>query len=695
VLEKYVGPDKVAEEGLAQLFWAPAGDKILMHTFGYTGLYDVKADRLIHAGKGMLLIFGGTPVRPDGAGFLVMKNAMTWLDNSGKGKATDPGFVFLDWDGKERPLQAPALLLDAKALEKEKDANKLAALLCPALYDSGWEKDVAQVSWNVDRLRYLTGKGEVAHEPHHAGKDGRGVPGQGAVCLHGRTGSAPRPDDPLAGQEPRGWAGPPHRRPQDRAERAAGPPRQGRGHGACPIAQRETAGGARGPERVPEKGLDRRDYRGQRSGRRGRPGAGETVRRGKHPTERDINCNFAYDYEAYGQVKRKKEGRMSDFTSQIPAARSASQPVEPRAASAAPRQLRLWPAVVIVALQWTVMVVPVLVARDNMLAMMMAKMGAPLLGFLGLALWWLFASRLRWRDRLLGLVACVGLGAAAYPFNHPTFDLFPLIMIALPVLTTAWVLWLVLTPYLSWPVRRAGLVVVFALVWIHFTQVRFDGVWGSFAAELSYRWVPTGQQNFEDAVRTGKIGVAENVSDQPLVLATGDWPGFRGPDRDARRTGLRIATDWEKNPPRELWKHQVGAGWSSFAVVGNRLFTQMQWDLQNEATVCYDAETGKQIWVHKDAARFSEKLGGDGPRATPTFNDGKVYALGATGRLNCLDAVTGRVLWAHDILADSGAKLPMWGFCSSPLVVQGVVSVFAGGEGGKSVLGVRLPFPGI
>jgi outer membrane protein assembly factor BamB len=384
---------------------------------------------------------------------------------------------------------------------------------------------------------------------------------------------------------------------------------------------------------------------------------------------------------------------MSDFTSQIPAepqagaARSALQSGEPKGASDAQRRLRLWPAVVIVALQWILMIVPVLVARDSIIAMMTAKMGAPLLGFLGVVLWWLVASRLRWRDRLLVLVACVVLGVAAYPFNHPTFDLFPLFMFTLPVLTTAWVLWLVLTPFLSWPVRRAGLLVVFVLVWGLFTQVRFDGVWGSFAPELSFRWVPRAQDNFETAVRSGKIGVAENVTDKPLVLTPADWPGFRGPERDGRRTGLRIATDWEKSPPKELWKHEVGAGWSSFAVVGNRLFTQMQWDKQNEAVVCYDADTGKQIWVHKTAAIFSEKLGGDGPRATPTFSDGKIFALGATGWLDCLDALTGRVLWSHNIVADSGAKLPIWGFCSSPLVVQGVVTVFAGGEGGKSVLG--------
>jgi outer membrane protein assembly factor BamB len=45
------------------------------------------------------------------------------------------------------------------------------------------------------------------------------------------------------------------------------------------------------------------------------------------------------------------------------------------------------------------------------------------------------------------------------------------------------------------------------------------------------------------------------------------------------------------------------------------------------------------------------------------------------------------VKWSHDIAADSGAKVPMWGFASSPLVADGVVMVFAGGPDGKSVLG--------
>ncbi|HEV3022129.1 MAG TPA: PQQ-binding-like beta-propeller repeat protein, partial [Pirellulales bacterium] len=258
------------------------------------------------------------------------------------------------------------------------------------------------------------------------------------------------------------------------------------------------------------------------------------------------------------------------------------------------------------------------------------------------------------------------------------------------VVTTAWVGWLVLTPFLSWSVRRVGLLVVFALAWGVFTLVRYEGVWGDFSATFKYRWSLTEEEKYL-AQRAAEKGAAAPATDSAAApaLETSDWPGFRGPNRDGRRNGVRIATDWQQHPPRELWRQRIGPGWSSFAVVGDRVYTQEQRG-QIEAVVCLDAGTGKELWAHEDAARFSEAMGGVGPRATPTFHDGKIYALGATGRLNCLDAASGEVKWSHDIVADSDAKVPMWGFASSPLVADGVVLVFAGGPDGKSVLGYNV-----
>jgi outer membrane protein assembly factor BamB len=94
--------------------------------------------------------------------------------------------------------------------------------------------------------------------------------------------------------------------------------------------------------------------------------------------------------------------------------------------------------------------------------------------------------------------------------------------------------------------------------------------------------------------------------------------------------------------------------------------------------VGYEVRTGQMQWMHSDPARFSEALGGDGPRATPTIVDGRVYTMGATGLLNCLDGATGKRIWSCDILADNGSKNLEWGKSCSPLLVDNLVVVSLG-----------------
>jgi outer membrane protein assembly factor BamB len=79
-------------------------------------------------------------------------------------------------------------------------------------------------------------------------------------------------------------------------------------------------------------------------------------------------------------------------------------------------------------------------------------------------------------------------------------------------------------------------------------------------------------------------------------------------------------------------------------------------------------------------------VGGPGPRATPTFHAGRLYAFGANGLLNCFEAAGGKLLWSHDVTVDCAATVPQWGFASSPLVTHGVVVVFAGGPNGKTAV---------
>lgn len=154
-----------------------------------------------------------------------------------------------------------------------------------------------------------------------------------------------------------------------------------------------------------------------------------------------------------------------------------------------------------------------------------------------------------------------------------------------------------------------------------------------------------------------------------------DCPEYRGRHRDGIVHGPALIRDWNAHPPRLLWRQPIGGGYAAFAVAGNVAVTIEQ-RRDREAVVCYETATGREQWVHEYPAHFSERLGGDGPRATPTIRDGHVFSLGATGQLVCLELTSGKSQWQTNILEEND-NLP-WGMCGSPLVYDQVVVVNPG-----------------
>lgn len=163
------------------------------------------------------------------------------------------------------------------------------------------------------------------------------------------------------------------------------------------------------------------------------------------------------------------------------------------------------------------------------------------------------------------------------------------------------------------------------------------------------------------------------------------WPDFRGRNRDGRYGDAPIRTDWPKEGLPRLWRQPVGLGYASFVVANGRAFTIEQRRRQ-EVVAAYDVETGRELWTNGWTGEFVESMGGNGPRATPTYDNGRVYALGALGELRCLDASDGALVWRHNILAENGATNLDWGMAAAPLIVDDTVVVLPGGSRGRSVV---------
>ena len=390
------------------------------------------------------------------------------------------------------------------------------------------------------------------------------------------------------------------------------------------------------------------------------------------------------------------------------------------------KPLRLWPGVVIAALQGLLwFVLPAAVAD---------MAGVAIIGALGCAvgvlIWWLFFSRAPWAERIGAVVLMAAAVAVTSRLVHPSIAngmmgmMLPIY--SLPVLSVALVAWAVLTRRVTTPlVRYSALAASVAAACAAFTLIRTDGITGGGDSLLHWRWTPTAEElllaraevlpasaspgspvippaaepaseSAAEATPAAPPQGAENPAvdppsndaavaaeppsiTRPTSPAVAAWPGFRGPGRDAVIRNAHVDADWTRTPPTEMWRRPIGPGWSSFAVQGNLIYTQEQRG-DDEVVSCYRLTTGAPVWRHSDRVRFWESNGGAGPRATPALRDGRVYAMGATGIVNALDARTGAVAWTRDAAEDTGATLPGWGFAGSPLPVDDLVVVAASGR---------------
>ncbi|MEN8775178.1 MAG: PQQ-binding-like beta-propeller repeat protein [Akkermansiaceae bacterium] len=235
--------------------------------------------------------------------------------------------------------------------------------------------------------------------------------------------------------------------------------------------------------------------------------------------------------------------------------------------------------------------------------------------------------------------------------------------------------WVIFLSRLVWSQRLIGI----GLILLPSILVKIDGHTGSFFPQLSWRWSKESATEMPELTgEMAKEGVAIETAGPAY------FPRLLGENMNNWVTGELLPDGWEGKEPEELWRIEMGEGWSAFTVAGQFAFTMEQRG-SAETTICYELKTGNAVWSHADEIRFEESMGGNGPRSTPTVANGKVYVLGATGILNCLDARTGDLVWGKDILKEVGQTVPKWAKSCSPLVADGKVIITLGSEAKKNL----------
>jgi RNA polymerase sigma factor (sigma-70 family) len=182
-----------------------------------------------------------------------------------------------------------------------------------------------------------------------------------------------------------------------------------------------------------------------------------------------------------------------------------------------------------------------------------------------------------------------------------------------------------------------------------------------------------------------------------IAEVNGDWPQWRGRNRDGVVHGVTVPALWPKTLTEE-WRAPVGEGVASPVVADGRVYVFTR-ENDNEVVRCLDLAAGTELWRSEPyPARYNprpeERGFSKGPRATPAVAAGRLYTMGMSGMLSCFDASTGSLGWRRDCKATPivppAPAIPDYGG-SSPLIADAlcVIHVGDGTDGGLTAFDAR------
>lgn len=176
------------------------------------------------------------------------------------------------------------------------------------------------------------------------------------------------------------------------------------------------------------------------------------------------------------------------------------------------------------------------------------------------------------------------------------------------------------------------------------------------------RTISIGVNHITIGVLTGILG---------MDASAGDWPQWRGPNRDGISKETGLLKTWPGEGPKLVWQvKDLGAGYSTPSVAGGRIFILTNKGIEDESVAALDVKDGKQAWSTRigKVGNPDQRPSYPGARSTPTVDGATLYILSSDGDLAALNVTDGKVVWSKSVRAEFGGKPGTWAYAESPIV---------------------------
>jgi len=168
------------------------------------------------------------------------------------------------------------------------------------------------------------------------------------------------------------------------------------------------------------------------------------------------------------------------------------------------------------------------------------------------------------------------------------------------------------------------------------------------------------------------------------------WTQFRGPHRNGISPENSLYDKLPEKGPELLWKKEIGSGFSEITILEDRIYTMISEEIDSvsgsEYIAAFDAKTGNEIWRTKLDSMFFDTFG-NGPRSTPAIGEDKIFSFSSYGKLTANSKKDGKTIWQVDFISEFGSTLPQWAFSSSPVLVDDILIIEAGGTDSRAFIG--------